>query len=102
VPGTGRERNIPVDCGDFLRVICEVGVNIALCGHKHVPWIWRLNDMLILNAGTAMTMRVKARTAPSFNLIEVFSDRRVRITRVDVRTRKSEVIYEGRLASVSL
>ena len=39
VPGTGRERNIPVDAGDFLRVLVELGVGVVLSGHKHVPWI---------------------------------------------------------------
>ena len=51
VPGTGRERNIVHDAGDLLRVLADAGVDLVLCGHKHVPNVWRLEDMLIINAG---------------------------------------------------
>ncbi len=71
VPNTGRERNILVDAGDVLDLLLKSGVNIALCGHKHVPWVWNLNGMLIVNAGTACSNRVKWGIPPSFNLIEL-------------------------------
>lgn len=71
VPGTGRERNIPSDSGDFLKVLSEIGVHLVLCGHKHVPWTWRLNKMFIINAGTATTLRLKAHTPPSFNILTI-------------------------------
>ena len=54
VPGTGRERNIVHDAGDLLRVLANCGVDLVLCGHKHVPNVWRLEDMLIVNAGTVL------------------------------------------------
>ena len=73
VPGTGRERNILVDAGDFLELLTKSKVDLALCGHKHVSWIWNLNGMIIANAGTACTNRVKWGTTQSFNLIEIQS-----------------------------
>ncbi len=71
VPGTGRERNIPSDAGDFLKILSDLDVHLVLCGHKHVPWLWNLNGILVINAGTATTLRLKANTPPSFNLLKV-------------------------------
>lgn len=95
VPGTGRERNIPIDTGDFLELLCKIGVHLVLSGHKHVPWIWNLNSMLIVNAGTATTLRVKAHNPPSFNVIILNKDKELMIERVESKTLKSTLIYEG-------
>ncbi len=99
VPGTGRERNIPVDAGDFLKVLIELRVGLVLAGHKHVPWLWNLNGMLILHAGTATTMRLKAGIKASFNVIEINDE--VRITRVYSDSLKERIIYRGELPSPS-
>lgn len=79
VPGTGRERNIVTDAGDFLQVLATTGTDLVLCGHKHVPNVWRLEETLIVNAGTACTTRVRGRVKPCYNVIEVESDR-VKVT----------------------
>src|SRR5918999_400288 len=57
VPGTGRERNVVWDAGDVLALLSEVHVNLVLCGHKHVPNVWQLGEMLLVNSGTASTGR---------------------------------------------
>ena len=80
VPGTGRERNVVADAGDLLRVLTENGVDLVLCGHKHVPNVWRLEDLFIVNAGTACSVRLRGREQPCYNVLEVFEDR-VRIIR---------------------
>lgn len=71
VPGTGRERNILWDAGDVLEVLTECQVDLVLCGHRHVPFVWRVNDMMIAMSGTACTRRTRGRTPPSFNIIRV-------------------------------
>ena len=71
LPGTGRERNIVFDAGDVLERLIEVGVDLVLSGHKHVPYTWRLEDMLVVNSGTASTLRVRGNTKPCYNVIEV-------------------------------
>jgi 3',5'-cyclic-AMP phosphodiesterase len=45
-------------------------VDLVLSGHKHVPYSWRLEDMLIVNAGTASTLRLRGNTRPCYNVIE--------------------------------
>ncbi len=80
VPGTGRERNIVADAGDLLRVLTGNGVDLVLCGHKHVPNVWRMEDLFIVNAGTATSVRLRGRERPCYNVLEVFPDR-VRVIR---------------------
>ncbi len=75
LPGTGRERNIVFDAGDVLQRLVDVGVNLVLSGHKHVPYSWKLENMLIVNAGTASTLRLRGDTRPCYNVIEVENGR---------------------------
>ena len=78
VPGTGRERNIVYDAGDLLRVLAGSGCDMVLCGHKHVPHVWRLEDMIVVNAGTACSHRLRGMTRASYNILEV-TEERVRV-----------------------
>jgi Icc protein len=75
LPGTGRERNIVFDAGDVLQRLVDVGVDLVLSGHKHVPYSWRLENLLIVNAGTASTLRLRGDTRPCYNVIEVENGR---------------------------
>lgn len=70
IPGTGRERNILLDAGDFLKVLTESSVNIVFAGHRHVPNVWRFENILVINAGTVSTTRVRGYTEACYNLIE--------------------------------
>ncbi len=59
------------DAGDLLRVLATNGIDLVLCGHKHVPNVWRLEDMLIVNAGTCCTHRLRGKVRPCYNIIEI-------------------------------
>jgi len=78
VPGTGRERNIVWDAGDVLATLRHAGVALVLCGHKHVPNIWEMGRLLIVNSGTVSSYRTRGRTTPSYNMIDI------RPTNIDV------------------
>jgi 3',5'-cyclic-AMP phosphodiesterase len=71
IPGTGRERNIITDAGDLLAVLTRLDIDVILSGHKHVPFFWGLNGILVCNSGTASTKRVRGLTPPSWNEIQV-------------------------------
>ena len=71
IPGTGRERSMVLDAGDLLEVLQECGVNLVLSGHKHVPYAWRLENLFVVNAGTVSSMRLRGKTRPCYNVIEV-------------------------------
>ncbi|MGH9225530.1 MAG: metallophosphoesterase family protein [Acidimicrobiales bacterium] len=79
VPGTGRERNTVWDAGDVLALLAECQVDLVLSGHKHVPNVWLLNSVLLVNSGTVSSYRVRGYTRPSFNVIEV-TESEVRVT----------------------
>lgn len=71
IPGTGRERNIVLDAGDLLLTLLDLDVDVVLSGHKHVPFFWGLNGMLIANSGTAGTRRVRGLAPPSWNELRI-------------------------------
>jgi 3',5'-cyclic-AMP phosphodiesterase len=71
IPGTGRERNIITDAGDLLAELTRQDLDVIVAGHKHVPFFWGLNGILLCNSGTATTKRIRGRTPPSWNEIVV-------------------------------
>jgi Icc protein len=80
IPGTGRERSTVMDAGDLLEVLVHAGVDVVLSGHKHVPYVWRLENMFVANAGTVSSLRVRGYTKPCYNVLE-FADGEVKIWR---------------------
>ncbi len=79
VPGTGRERNTVWDAGDVLALVTDLKVDLVLSGHKHVPHVWLLDHVLIVNSGTVSSHRLRGYTRPSYNILEVSPDE-VRVT----------------------
>jgi Icc protein len=75
VPGTGRERNVVHDAGDTLECLQRAGVHLVLSGHKHVPFVWLVNELLVVNSGTVSSHRLRGYVRPSYNVIQVTEDR---------------------------
>ncbi len=71
VPGTGRERNIVWDAGDVLKLLREYQIDLVLCGHRHVPYIWPVSSFLIVNCGTLSSWRTRGNIKPSYNVIKI-------------------------------
>jgi len=71
VPGTGRERNVVYDAGDCIECLQRAGVDLVLSGHKHVPYAWRLENLFVVNAGTVSSTRLRGKTRPCYNVIEI-------------------------------
>ncbi len=71
VPHTGREYNVLEDAGDVLGVLDSVKCGLVLNGHRHVPWIWRLNDMILYNTGTLLSRRIRGATTQLHTKIEL-------------------------------
>jgi Icc protein len=91
IPGTGRERNIITDAGDVLAELTQLDIDVVLSGHKHVPYFWGINGMLVCNSSTAATRRVRGSTPPSWNEIQV-----------DASTIKTYLHYEDGRRELSL
>ena len=71
VPGTGRERNQVLDAGDVLSLLRQLGVDLVLAGHRHVPYVWPVAGMFIVHSGTVSTLRTRGFPHPAYNLIHV-------------------------------
>ena len=75
VPGTGRERNVVYDAGDLLEGLIRSNVDLVLSGHKHVPHVWRLENLVVCTAGTASSLRLRGKTKPCYNVIYLQRDK---------------------------
>ena len=82
IPNTGRERNILIDSGDFLKLCIDLNINLVLSGHKHMPWIWKLENTYFITAGTACSRRLKGKSYPSFYIYEI-SDELITINEIN-------------------
>jgi len=85
IPQTGRERNILLDSGDLLRVFNDYGVDFVLNGHKHVPNVWMIENMVTLNSGTATTRKLRGETYPSYNHL-VIDDGEIYVNLINTKT----------------
>lgn len=96
IPQTGRERNILLDSGDLLRVFIDNGVDFVLNGHKHVPNVWMVENMVTLNSGTATTRKLRGDTYPSYNHLLINEGK------IHVNLINTETGYKRELASYSV
>lgn len=70
IPLAGRENTVLVDAGDVLELLNHCNVNLVLCGHCHIPHVWHLNNMLVVNAGTFCSSKTRGKTTQCYNLIQ--------------------------------
>ena len=71
IPQTGRERNVLSDAGDILKTLTTHEVDLILCGHKHVPNIWKINDTVIVNAGSLCSTKLRGKNKNSYNVYNI-------------------------------
>jgi 3',5'-cyclic AMP phosphodiesterase CpdA len=71
VPDTGADQIIIVDAGDVLRSLIKSNANLVLCGHRHRPWRWRMEDMLIVHAGSVSCEKLRGFFCNSYNVVEI-------------------------------
>ena len=71
IPMAGREQNILDDAGEVLLMIVDAGVDLVLCGHRHIPWTWNLENMCIIHSGTIGSVRTKQLQKHSYVVIEI-------------------------------
>jgi len=74
VPKTGRERNVLSDAGDILQSLIDHDVNMVICGHKHVPHFWRMENTLFVNAGSTSSTKLRGKDKNSYNTYHIFDD----------------------------
>ncbi len=71
VPDTGADQITVVDAGDVLRSLIKSNVNLVLCGHRHRPWRWKIENMLVVHAGSISCEKLRGFFSNSYNVITV-------------------------------
>ena len=74
IPQTGRERNVLSDSGDILKTLTTHEVDLILSGHKHVPNIWKINDTVVVNAGSLCSTKLRGKIKNSYNVYNISDD----------------------------
>ena len=88
VPHTGRERATIGDGGTVLDALVNNSVDIVLCGHRHTPYSWLINNMAVINAGSTSATKLRARINNSYNILEI-DDNKIEVYLKDIgRKRK--------------
>jgi 3',5'-cyclic AMP phosphodiesterase CpdA len=78
VPDTGADQITIVDAGDVLRSLVKAGADLVLCGHRHRPWRWRIEDMQVIHAGSVSCEKLRGFFLNSYNVIEI-KDRKIEV-----------------------
>lgn len=74
IPQTGRERNVLSDAGDILKTLTSHEVDLVLSGHKHVPNVWKINNTIIVNAGSLCSTKLRGKNKNSYNVYNITED----------------------------
>lgn len=71
IPQTGRERNVLSDAGDILKTLTTHEVDLVISGHKHVSNIWKINDTIIVNAGSLCSTKLRGKNKNSYIVYDI-------------------------------
>jgi 3',5'-cyclic AMP phosphodiesterase CpdA len=71
VPDTGADQITIVDAGDVLRSLIKSKADLVLCGHRHRPWRWKIEDMFVAHAGSVSCEKLRGFFCNSYNIIEI-------------------------------
>jgi len=71
VPDTGADQITVVDAGDVLRSLVKSKVDLVLCGHRHRPWQWWIEDMMVIHAGSTSCEKLRGFFCNSYNTIKI-------------------------------
>ncbi len=71
VPDTGADQITIIDAGDVLRSLIKSKANLVLCGHRHRPWRWKMEDMFVVHAGSVSCEKLRGFFCNSYNVITV-------------------------------
>lgn len=71
IPQTGRERNVLSDAGDILNTLTLHEVDLIVSGHKHVPNIWKINNSIVVNAGSLCSYKLRGKIKNSYNVYNI-------------------------------
>jgi 3',5'-cyclic AMP phosphodiesterase CpdA len=75
VPDTGADQITVIDAGDVLRSLTKSNVDLVLCGHRHRPWRWQIENMKVLHAGSLSCEKLRGFFCNSYNVLKIMKGR---------------------------
>ena len=75
VPDTGADQTTVIDAGDVLRSLVQSKANLVLCGHRHRPWRWQVENTKVLHAGSVSSEKLRGFFCNSYNVIDIRKDK---------------------------
>ncbi|MHA1258734.1 MAG: metallophosphoesterase family protein [Candidatus Heimdallarchaeaceae archaeon] len=84
LPKTGRERSNAIDAGDMLSVLLDYNVDAVFTGHKHHPNVFKLEDTIIISAGSISSYKTRSGGARSLNYVEISPERDIKVKILEV------------------
>ncbi|WP_172672578.1 metallophosphoesterase [Thermococcus sp. EP1] len=79
LPDTGRERNVLFNAGDVLDLLLKHEINLYICGHKHVPNIYRVEGLVVANSGCTSCRKTRKGDVNSYNIIKIREDGKISV-----------------------
>ena len=95
LPKTGRERSNAVDAGDMLSILLDHNVDAVFTGHKHHPNVYKVEDTIIISAGSVSSYKTRSGGPRTLNYVEISPEKDIKIktmktdgtpTRTEVKT----------------
>jgi len=71
VPDTGADQITVIDAGDVLRSLTKSKADLVLCGHRHRPWRWQIENMKVVHAGSVSCEKLRGFFCNSYNVINI-------------------------------
>ncbi|MCE7743006.1 MAG: metallophosphoesterase [Candidatus Heimdallarchaeota archaeon] len=78
IPKTGRERSNAIDAGDMLSVLLDHNVDAVFTGHKHHPNVYKVEDTIIVSAGSVSSYKTRSGGPRSLNYVEITPEKEVK------------------------
>ena len=65
---------VKANAGEVLREAVSGNLQLLITGHKHSPTAWHLENLLVVNAGTASTTSTRANSDPGVLIVRLDRD----------------------------
>ncbi|MHA2307935.1 MAG: metallophosphoesterase family protein [Candidatus Heimdallarchaeaceae archaeon] len=79
IPKTGRERSNAIDAGDMLSLLLDHNVDAIFTGHKHHPNVYKVEDTIIISAGSVSSYKTRSGEPRSLNYVEIRPEKEIKI-----------------------
>ena len=79
IPKTGRERSNAVDAGDMLSILLDHNVDAVFTGHKHHPNVYKVEDTIIMSAGSVSSYKTRSGEPRSLNYVEIIPEKEINV-----------------------